>query len=203
MRRNAMAVLWFLVAVGACSYNPGGTTTTSPTGTSLSLIGRVTDTSSGAGVSAANLSIESGSNAGKSATTDGGGNFLLADLQASEFSLTVTASSYATESKHVALTANQTLLVQLAKCTAALSVGSRIDASSIGGSYPVTVTTPSGCAWTATTTAAWIHLPALGTRIGTDTFAFTLDENADAARTGDLTIAGHSIAVVQAGRAAS
>jgi len=80
-----------------------------------------------------------------------------------------------------------------ASCSYTLSIGATIDGYSSGGSFPVTVTTQSGCSWTVTTATSWIHLPNIAGGTGTGSFTFTADANSGAARTGVVTIAGQTI----------
>jgi hypothetical protein len=87
------------------------------------------------------------------------------------------------------------------QCTYTLSVGATIDGYPSGGSFTVTVTTQSGCGWTASTTASWIHIAgAPGTAggsfsgIGTGSFIFTVDPNHTGSnRTGTMSIAGQAV----------
>src|SRR5438874_1290925 len=164
MRRNLSSTLTalLLIAVGACngadnrsirtlSFGSLSTGPTSPSATTLSLLGRVTDAATGSGVSGANLSIADGGNDGKTATTDVGGNYILMGLETSELRLNVVAPNYAAQSRNITLTANQTLSFELTKCTFGLSIGTTIDSSPDGGAFPVTVTTANGCEWTVVT----------------------------------------------------
>jgi hypothetical protein len=79
-------------------------------------------------------------------------------------------------------------------CTYALSASSASFAAA-GGSGSVDVTAPTGCAWTATSNAAWITV----TSTGATTVSFTVAANtATSARTGTVTIAGQTFTVTQA-----
>jgi hypothetical protein len=106
-------------AAAACCRNPMGldtivlTATPSAAPTTFSLSGQVTDAASGAGIPNANIAISDGPNAGRSIRTDGSGNYTLADLRPSGFTVNVAASNYLSQSKGVTLTSNQTLSVQL------------------------------------------------------------------------------------------
>ena len=84
-------------------------------------------------------------------------------------------------------------------CTYALSATSQTLAAT-GGSGSVTVTAPNGCAWTASSDAAWatVTAGASGTGPGTVTFSATANTGASA-RTATLTIAGQAVTVTQAG----
>lgn len=108
-------------AAAACCRNPMGldtivlTSTPSTPPATFSLSGQVTDSASGAGIPGATVSIVDGPNAGKSARTDGSGNYGFTDLQQSGFTVTASASSYVSQSKGVTLTSNQTLSFQLTR----------------------------------------------------------------------------------------
>jgi hypothetical protein len=65
------------------------------------------------------------------------------------------------------------------------------------GHDTVAVSTGTGCAWTATSNAAWIALTSGASGTGRGTVAFSIDRNRGQARTGTLTIAGHTFTVQQ------
>jgi hypothetical protein len=87
-------------------------------------------------------------------------------------------------------------------CGYTLSIGTTIDGYPNGGSFPVTVTAPSGCSWSASTTAAWIHMPAQTSGNGNGSVTFTVDANAGTPRTGTVNIAGNIVTFNQTGTAA-
>jgi Putative binding domain, N-terminal/Viral BACON domain len=69
-----------------------------------------------------------------------------------------------------------------------------------GASGAVTVTAPSGCAWTAESTPSWITLGAGRTGSGSGSVSYTVAANTEAAsRTGTVIIAGRSLTVIQDG----
>lgn len=59
-----------------------------------------------------------------------------------------------------------------------------------GGTGSVPVTAPTGCAWTATTSAAFITISTGATGNGNGTVAFTVAANTGAARSGTLSVGG-------------
>src|SRR5688572_27225613 len=71
------------------------------------------------------------------------------------------------------------------------------DISVQGGSVSVKVTTQADCAWTATTTAAWISITSGSSGTGNGATKFTVPANTGLPRTGTLTIAGHIYTVTQ------
>lgn len=109
-------------AAAACCRNPMGLdtivltstpSTTPTTPTAFSLSGQVTDSASGAGISGATVFIADGPNAGRSTRTDAAGNYSLAELLQSGFTVNMSASNYLSQSKGVTLTSDQTLSFQL------------------------------------------------------------------------------------------
>jgi hypothetical protein len=112
-RRYIAVLLFTTVACGGGNSS----TTSSPSGptssSAFTLTGQVTDSATGAGISGATLAVNDGPNAGKSTTTDASGNYSLAGLQQSGFTVNVSATTYASQSKGVTLTSNQTLSFQL------------------------------------------------------------------------------------------
>jgi hypothetical protein len=99
-----------------------------------------------------------------------------------------------------AIAVSGTGVPQLA-CSYSLSVGTTIAGYPDGGSFSVTVTTTTGCPWTATTTAAWIHVPSTATGSGTGAFTFTVDGNQGPPRTGAVSVAGITVTFNQTSQA--
>jgi hypothetical protein len=85
-----------------------------------------------------------------------------------------------------------------APCTYTLS-NTTVNSSANGGDSAVTVTTASGCAWSASTNAPWIHITSVSTTSGTGVVNFTVEANTTgSSRTGTLTVATQTITVTQA-----
>lgn len=84
-------------------------------------------------------------------------------------------------------------------CAFTLSVGATIDGYPNGGSFSVSVTPVpvSGCSWTATSQASWIHIPAGVAASGPGSFTFNVDPNPGLVRAGTLTVAGKIVAFNQ------
>ena len=82
-------------------------------------------------------------------------------------------------------------------CSYALDHGSQSFGSAGGAGTPIAVTATAGCAWTATSSDAWIAVtPGSGT--GNGTVNYTVAANPTASpRTGTLTIAGQTFTVTQ------
>jgi len=85
-----------------------------------------------------------------------------------------------------------------APCTYTLQPASR-SFSTDGGLSTFNVIAPTGCLWTAYSTAAWITLFITGSPPagGTGTVTFSVEKNTGLARTGSIIAAGQSFAVVQ------
>src|SRR5438093_8643959 len=118
LRACAFLLLFMAIACGG-----GNSTTTSPSSpgqmaNTFSLSGLVTNSVDGTVISGATVSIADGPNAGKSATTDGSGNYGFTGLQQAGFTVNVSAANYLGYSKPVTLTSNQTLSFQLARVPA-------------------------------------------------------------------------------------
>jgi hypothetical protein len=67
-----------------------------------------------------------------------------------------------------------------------------------GGTGSVTVTTTSGCTWTATSAQSWIAITEGNTGTGTGVVGFTIAANTGPERTGTITIAGQTFTITQA-----
>ena len=91
-----------------------------------------------------------------------------------------------------------TVTVTQAECVYAIGPTSLTIDSSGASEQPVTVTTTSGCTWTAVSNAAWITVTNGSTRKGNGTVTITVAENTTgAARTGTMTIAALTFSVTQ------
>jgi hypothetical protein len=84
-------------------------------------------------------------------------------------------------------------------CTYSLSPTSASVAAT-AGSGSVTVTTGAGCAWTVTSNAGWL-VPGVTSGSGGGSVTYTVAANTGAGRSGQLTIAGLTLTVNQAGAA--
>jgi hypothetical protein len=96
--------------------------------------------------------------------------------------------------------AGKTLTVaQEQGCTFSVAPPSQAIAAA-GGPGTVTVTAAAGCAWAASSNVSWIQVTGGGSGTGDGAVTFNVDGNpGPAARTGTLTIAGHSFTVDQSG----
>jgi uncharacterized repeat protein (TIGR01451 family) len=85
-----------------------------------------------------------------------------------------------------------------AGCVSALSPSSATTPAS-GGTGSVPVTAADGCAWTASSNAAWIIISSGSSGSGNGTVGYTVAADAGAQRTGTITVAGETFTVTQAG----
>jgi len=73
-----------------------------------------------------------------------------------------------------------------------------------GGADKVSVTTPSGCSWTAVSNASWLVITSNSSAIGNGMINYSVLYNPDVSkRTGTLTVAGQSFTVTQEGKSPS
>jgi hypothetical protein len=68
-----------------------------------------------------------------------------------------------------------------------------------GGTATITVTTQPGCAWTATSQAAWITITSGGSGTGNGTIQYSVAVNAGAGRASSVTVGGQTVAITQDG----
>jgi hypothetical protein len=99
--------------------------------------------------------------------------------------------------------ADQMLTIRQATATCSFSITPSAQSIAAGGGTgnPVTVSTGSGCAWTAVSNATWITVTAGQSGSGGGTVSFAVAPNPGAARTGTVSIAGQTLTVTQAGTA--
>src|SRR5205085_173664 len=95
----------------ATSPSPTPTPTPTPTPSTFTLAGTVTESAptTSTAIAGATVTIADGPNAGRTAVTDGGGNFSFSALQVAGFTVTATAAGYTPLSIGVSLTSNQTI----------------------------------------------------------------------------------------------
>lgn len=82
-------------------------------------------------------------------------------------------------------------------CTYALST-TAISAASTGASASIGVVTAAGCAWTATSNAAFATITAGASQTGTGSVSVSVAANSGEARTAILTVAGQAVTITQA-----
>jgi YVTN family beta-propeller protein len=88
-------------------------------------------------------------------------------------------------------------------CTYSISPGSATY-SSTGGGGTISISSSSGCAWTAGSDSGWIAITSGSSGSGTGTVAYTVASNpATGGRSGSLTIAGQKITISQSGMTCS
>jgi hypothetical protein len=73
-----------------------------------------------------------------------------------------------------------------------------VSVAGTGGTAFLTVTAGAGCAWTASSNAAFVTLTSAASQSGNGTVNLTIAENSGDARTGTLTVAGQTVTVSQA-----
>jgi hypothetical protein len=93
----------------------------------------------------------------------------------------------------------QTVQVTQASATCAFTVSpSTANVVAAGGSTAFTITGPAGCSWTASTTSPWITVLGATTGTGNATVTVQAQPNTAGQRTGDITIGGQTVNLVQA-----
>jgi hypothetical protein len=81
-------------------------------------------------------------------------------------------------------------------CTVGVSPTSQSIAAS-GGTGSSSVTSPTGCGWTATSDASWVTITSGATGTGTGTVSYLVAANSGLRRTGTLTVGGQTATIVQ------
>jgi hypothetical protein len=83
--------------------------------------------------------------------------------------------------------------------TSSLASGSRVQVGSGAANGSITVSTGTGCAWTASSNVTWIRFLSTPSGSGPGTVQFAIDANTGGEREGIVTIGGKTIAFVQDG----
>jgi Putative binding domain, N-terminal/Viral BACON domain len=176
-----------LATMGACSYTVTPLTVSisaaGSTGTSVSVASSGTCAwTAASGVSW--ISIASGgSGSGNGSVTIG-----------------IAANSGAARSGTLTV-AGQTVTVNQAAASCSYSVTpTTVSINAAGGvGTPISVTTGSGCTWTATTSAGWITIVTGATGTGNGSVTYSVQANTGSARSGTLTVAGRNVSISQTG----
>jgi hypothetical protein len=108
-----MATWRLVITLGALLAGACGGSATSPSQTAFSLSGQVTSALTSSPVAGATVTIVDGPNAGKTATTDGSGNYGFSGLERAGFTVSVSADGFAPQSQGISLTSNQTASFRL------------------------------------------------------------------------------------------
>jgi hypothetical protein len=102
-------------------------------------------------------------------------------------SVAFTVDSFAGASRTGTLTiAGQTFTVTQVKCTIALNPTSA-SPTAVGGTFSVTLTTQTGCAWTGTSNAPWLTITNGASGTGSKVVNYLVLPNPGGARSGRLT----------------
>ena len=114
----------------------------------------------------------------------------------------VTANTGAARSGTLTI-AGQTFTVNQAAagggaCAYSITPASQSAAAAAGPGSPVTVSTNSGCNWTASSNASWLSITSGASGSGAGAVEFNVAANTGAARSGTLTVAGQTFTVNQA-----
>jgi hypothetical protein len=135
-------------------------------------------------------------------TTDSSGNFLFTNL-ASGGSYTVVPafSNYAfTPPSYTFTNATTNQMANFTAATCSSSISPNGTSAPVGGGTAyITVTAPSGCTWTASTTDDWITIESGTTGAGTGTVSYFVAQNTGTQRTGSIQVAGQNFLITQAG----
>jgi hypothetical protein len=112
-------------------------------------------------------------------------------------SFRVDANTGAARSGSIAIADKALTVLQAGGCTFAIGSTSQSIPATGGDGTPVTVTTASGCSWTAATSTSWITISSGASGTGPGSVAFRVAANTGSARVGTLTIAGQTFTVSQ------
>ncbi len=82
-------------------------------------------------------------------------------------------------------------------CTYSISPANLTTSANASSSNMVTITTQSGCTWTATTTESWVTIYSGASGSGSGTVSFAIAANTGPGRTGIITIAGQTLTISQ------
>jgi len=114
--------------------------------------------------------------------------------------LTIAANTTTSQRSGTATVAGTTVTISQASaaCSYTLAPSSQ-NVAATGGPLTATLTTTSGCAWTASSSAAWITVTSAANGSGSTTVSYTVAANATTtSRTTTVNAGGKSVTIVQA-----
>jgi hypothetical protein len=166
----------------------------------FTLSGTVTDGTSGGVLPNIDIQVTDSAESVRSARSGNGGTYAVTGVAAGPATLSASAVSYQTTRLTVAISGDTRADIVLQRIVCVLTVSpTSASFSSSGGTATVTVTSQTaGCAWQATSNAAFITVTAGATGLDAGSVSFSVAVNTGAARSGTLTIAGTTVAVSQA-----
>jgi hypothetical protein len=175
-------------------------------GPTFTLSGIVSEeNTAGRAVAGGTVQVVDGPNAGKSSSTDGNGNYTLADLAGGSFSIRASASGYNATERAVTVAQDTRLDLKLLRtpvspgptppppspgsCAYTVSP-SQSGTDHTGGNLTATMSRTAGnCSWQATSSASWITFPGGASGNGSATLAYAVAPNPTLnTRTGSVTI---------------
>lgn len=117
--------------------------------------------------------------------------------------INVSANTGAPRNGTVTIAGRTFTVNQAGSCAASLNPSSATVAAAGGAGPSIALTIAPGCAWTASTADSWLSITQGTSGTGNAAVAFSAAANTGAARNGNLTIAGLTFAVSQAGSCAT
>jgi hypothetical protein len=146
------------------------------------LTGVITDAGTHAGIPGASLNVLAGPNAGKSATTDSSGTYVMRDLLADSFRLRASASDYDSGEQGVTVpTIPRADFILTKSCGYTLSPSSGLASfGPLTNAFTVTPNTANNCPWVATTPDSWIALIGPTTGTGSGSVGYSIKERGSA-----------------------
>lgn len=173
----------FTVTQAACAYTIAPTTQNiGPTGGAGSVtVSTLSSCQWTASSSVSWISVTSGAN--------GTGNGTVA--------LSVTVNTGSERSGALTIAGQTATVVQAAPCSFSMSPSDQT-VGAAGGSGTISVTTQSGCQWTAVSTVPWIVVQSGVTNTGSSRVSYSVDANSGGSRTGTIAVANQVFTVTQA-----
>jgi len=162
-----------------------------------------TSVSEGAAATAGTVSVTAGSGCGWTAVSREGWITVTSGARGSgsgTVGYSLTANTAAATRTGTVTIAGQPFTVNQAggACSFTISPSGRSFAGA-GGTGSVTVTTQTGCPWTAVSTVGWVTVTS-GSGSGSGAFDYAVQGNTSVvARTGTITVAGQSFTVIEGG----
>jgi len=112
---------------------------------------------------------------------------------------TYNASLFVNDSWGTDCTSSMMIDVSQGTCTYSISPSSASSGPS-GGTGSISVSAPSGCSWTASTSQSWIHITGGSTGSGNGTVSYSVDSNSGtSSRSGSIQVAGKTFTINQEG----
>jgi hypothetical protein len=183
----------------SAAITAGGQTFTVTQGNGCSISLATSSFSAAASGGTGSVNVSAGGGCGWTATSNAGWVTITSGATGTgngSVGFTVTANTGPVRQGTLSIGGRTFTISQAENCSFSISPG-QVSVPAAAGTTTVNVTSPGGCAWTASSGAAWLGISSGAAGTGNGTVKISIQENTAGPRSGTATIAGHTFTVSQ------